>query len=232
MKISMLVGTAAICLSVGTASAATIDFNIDKAWTNGTHTYTNGTESVSVEAFLYTRDTLPTLYGDPYLASWSGASGLGICSGSLDINAAGGCASDDDHIDGTDTNELALLNFGSLIVKLTSITFAHVDRDDRYDVFAFAAGVAAAATESDLTKLLPNNCTVCTVSDFFLGQGSIFGIGADSASSEFKISSVSFEIIPSAVPLPAAGWLLIGGLAGLGALRSKRKALAQPEFPV
>lgn len=223
MKISLL-AAALIGLSVGAASAATIDFNVDNGWTNGTHTFTNGTSSVAVEAFLYTRDTLPSLYGNPYLASWSGSGGLGICSGALDGNAPGGCADDAYQVDGTDANEVAVLNFGSLLVKLTSITFSNVDRDDRYDVFAFANGTGAAATESDLTKLLPNNCAICTVSDFVIGQGSIFGIGADSANSEFKITSISFDIIPSAVPLPAAGWLLFAGIGGLAAVRNRKRA--------
>lgn len=219
-----ILAAAMIGLSTVAASAATIDFNVNNGWTNGAQTFSNGTTTVSVEAFLYTRDALPSLYGNPYLASWTGNGGLGICSGSLDNNAPGGCADDDYQVDGTDTNEVAVLNFGSLIVKLTGITFSSVDRNDRYDVFAFGNGTGAAATEADLTKLLPNNCAICTVSDFFLGKGSIFGIGADSANSEFKISSVSFEILPSTVPLPAAGWLLMAGLGGLAALQNRKRA--------
>ncbi|MDZ4135000.1 MAG: VPLPA-CTERM sorting domain-containing protein [Paracoccaceae bacterium] len=215
---------AAIAFCESTASAATIDFDVNKDWTNGAHTYTNGVDSVSVEAFLYTKIDLPTLFGNPYLASWSGDAGLGICSGSLSSSEATGCALDDHQVDGADKNEVAVLNFGSLIVKLTSIVFSNVERDDRYDLFAFANGIGAAATESNLTKLLPNNCSICSVSDFFLAQGSIFGIGADSANSEFKIKSISFEVIPAQVPLPAAGWMLIAGLGGLAAVRNRAKA--------
>lgn len=222
MNSAILVAAAAMTLCASTANAATINFNVDKSWTNGAHTYSNGTSTVSVEAFLYTKDSLPTLYGNPFLGSWSGANGLGICSGAL---SAGDCTDDDFHVDGSETNEVAVLNFGSLIVKLTGITFSHVDRDDRYDVFAFADGTGAAATESDLTKLLPNDCAICTVSNFVLGQGSIFGIGADSANSEYKIQSITFDIVPAMVPLPAAGGMMFVGLAALSALR-RRKTVA------
>lgn len=225
MHYAISAALAALYLSMGSASAATISFDVDKDWTNGAHVYTNGTQSVSVEAFLYTRDDLPTLYGNPSLASWSGSGGLGICSGSLSAEESDGCASDDHFVDGRGTNEVAILDFGSLLVKLTGITFSNVETDDRYDVFAFANGTGLAATASSLLNLLPNDCGICSVSNFFLGQGSLFGIGADSANTEFKIMSVSFDVIPAAVPLPAAGWMMIGGLSGLAALRKRKKTV-------
>lgn len=46
-----------------------------------------------------------------------------------------------------------------------------------------------------------------------------FTIGADGSSDNFRIKN--FKVAP--VPLPAAGFLLLGGLAGLGALSRKRK---------
>jgi hypothetical protein len=203
------------------ASAATIDFNVAKDRSQGALIYSSGSQSVSVEAFLYTNyvDGLPTLYGNPYLASWPGEAGLGICSGTVD--AAGNC-SEDEQVDGAGDNEIAVLDFGSLIVQLTSITFSNVERDDRYDVLIFGNGTAAAATEAQATILLPNDCSTCTVSDFVIGQGSIFGIGGFSANTEFRIKSVSFEVVPQVVPLPATGVLLIAGVGAIASLRRRK----------
>lgn len=229
--ISGAIAAACLGLAASAVSAATIDLNVSKTWTQGTHTYSNGSESVQVEAFLYGSSSLPTVYGNPYLASFSGsAGGLGICSGTI---KSGNC-SEAHTVDGDGENEMAVLNFGSTIVKLVGITFSYVDKDDKFDLFAFASGIGSAATQGLLDLAISSSCTTgCYVTGFNLAQGSVFGIGAFQKKSEFKIRSITFDVIPDEpppppppppVPLPAGGWLLLAGLGALAAARKRRKA--------
>lgn len=56
-----------------------------------------------------------------------------------------------------------------------------------------------------------------------------FLIGASGSGSSFRLASLSFDYTPtvtmvSAVPLPASGLALLGGLAGLGALKRRRRS--------
>ena len=52
----------------------------------------------------------------------------------------------------------------------------------------------------------------------------MFLLGAREYFDAWKLKGVSVELQPSAVPLPAAGWMLIASLAGLGAMRRRRAA--------
>jgi hypothetical protein len=63
--------------------------------------------------------------------------------------------------------------------------------------------------------------------------GSILGIGSDYYADEFKIYKikVSYDDTPpppqpgGVIPLPAAGWLMLGAIGGLGILgRRKRRS--------
>jgi len=46
---------------------------------------------------------------------------------------------------------------------------------------------------------------------------------SDEDYTQYQLNSVTFITAPSPVPLPAAGWLLLSGLAGLGFLGRRRK---------
>ena len=52
--------------------------------------------------------------------------------------------------------------------------------------------------------------------------GDLFGIGAFGDSDQFLVSSITLDTAPSAIPLPATGGLLMGGV-GLLALRRRRR---------
>lgn len=54
--------------------------------------------------------------------------------------------------------------------------------------------------------------------------GSTFFIGASQWSSGFKIKSLTVSYGVNEVPLPAAGFLLLGGLGGLAAMKRRKKA--------
>ncbi|WP_289042415.1 VPLPA-CTERM sorting domain-containing protein [uncultured Aliiroseovarius sp.] len=93
-------------------------------------------------------------------------------------------------------------------VRLVSVEFAHWDWND--DANVYVNGVEVASDSDD--------------NPYYFGNvvASSFTIGADGVFDNFRIKS--FTVAP--VPLPAAGFLLLGGLAGLGALSRKRKKAA------
>ncbi|MCU0907112.1 MAG: VPLPA-CTERM sorting domain-containing protein [Rhodobacteraceae bacterium] len=233
MRLSAAV-VAALLATASVASAATISFNVNSNWTTGDRTFTSNGNSVSVEAFTY-GNAAGQGGGTVALASWSGADGgLGICSdlqsNSSNTNSSGRCR-ESHQVDGSGRNELAVLDFGSRVVQLTSVTFARAYSTgqrggDLFDLFVFGNGLGAGATQSFFDR--PINCgnSGCTVNvASLMASGSVFGLGAFADASAFKIQAVSFaDVPPSVIPLPAAGWGLIAGLGALAALKRRRKA--------
>ena len=218
-------GVAAALLGASAASATTIHFNEGRHWSTDAHTYGSGSNTVSVEAFRY-NPSKSTLSGNPHLASWSGNNGgLGICS---DLGRHG--CKESHQIDGSGRDEIAVLDFGSRIVQLTHVTFAraYATVNEKFDLFVFGNGTGAAATRSAFNRKIGNcSSSGCTVNVSSLGfEGSLFGIGAQNSHSFFKVKAISFKDVPppEVIPLPAAGWLLLGGLGGLAALKRRRKA--------
>ncbi|WP_135503328.1 VPLPA-CTERM sorting domain-containing protein [Roseovarius aestuariivivens] len=55
------------------------------------------------------------------------------------------------------------------------------------------------------------------------GTHSIFSIGASGSGDRFKLKSITVNYEPSVVPIPAAGWLMLGALGGFAALRRRKK---------
>ncbi len=51
-----------------------------------------------------------------------------------------------------------------------------------------------------------------------------FDLFAPGSSASPDLTVVVTEVTTSVIPLPAAGWMLLAGVAGLGALRGRRKA--------
>ncbi|WP_371170550.1 VPLPA-CTERM sorting domain-containing protein [Aliiroseovarius sp. 2305UL8-7] len=90
-------------------------------------------------------------------------------------------------------------------VRLVSVTFSYFGRRDDADIYVNGSKVANESTSNP----------------YYFGNvvASSFTIGADGGNDHFRIKE--FKVAP--VPLPAAGFLLLGGLAGLGALARKRK---------
>ncbi|MCK8465081.1 VPLPA-CTERM sorting domain-containing protein [Aliiroseovarius sp. S1339] len=90
-------------------------------------------------------------------------------------------------------------------VRLVSVTFSYFRGSDDADIYVNGSKVA---NESSSNPYYFGNV-----------EASSFTIAADGYYDRFRIKS--FTVAP--VPLPAAGFLLLGGLAGLGALSRKRK---------
>jgi len=203
-------------VSVGAASASTINFNVYAGWTKGSNTYSNGHETVEVSGWQYDGFSNSLKTGSSSTASWGGAhGGIGVCR----YKTSSWCNLDQHKIDGFHGNDMALLDFGDKVVRLTSLTFAYADHNDKFDVLAFGNGNGSAATDYEWDIKIDGS-GVKTVALSGLDTGSLFGIGAFSKKSEFKLQSVHYSV----VPLPAAGWMLLAGLGGLAALKRRKNA--------
>ena len=150
---------------------------------------------------------------DPFFdgADGSGPAGLGVCSSGFNgqlsqCSSAGGSSPGDDNVTGDDPTEEFTIFF-DVIVAIDDLLFknaGHGDltgtveiNGDSYDV------VAGALSDDDLLAL--------GTSDEFTFKWN---------GSQFYLSSATV----SAIPVPAAGLLMVGALGALGALRRKRAA--------
>src|SRR6056297_1010741 len=190
---SMIAAMAGIVLMAGAASAATIHLNTAKHWTSGSHTYSNGSHSVEVSAYQF-YDYGKLFNGHNTLTgSWGGHHG-GVGAHSCIFSKK--CMPDKHTVDGSWGNEMVVFDFG-----------------------VYGNGVGSAPTGYQYDKSLANHSPqYAAVSG--LDTGSVFGVGAYTHSSDFKIKKIHYEV----VPLPAAGWLLLAGIGGLAALKRRKRA--------
>jgi hypothetical protein len=221
MRFKRLVQAAAVSVFAltGAASAATIQFNTPTGWTSGDRVFTNGTESVTVNAATHVNGQ--QLNFGASVASWSGsAGGLGVCS---DLRHSQ--CREEHTIDSNGPDEVVTLDFGSLVVELLSITFAYVNRDDDFIVYSYGTSFTNLLLSSE-ERALPNTCSTCTTTNFLSVAGSLFAIGVGGHGDTLKLQAITFNVLPppSAVPLPAAGWMLLVGLGGLAAWGRRRSA--------
>lgn len=217
---------AAVACVGSIAGATTIDFDVDQYYTNGTNTYTStdGLVDVAVDGVRVHRDGSIVNTRNFWTASWDGPGdngGLGI----YDCRLSNLCL-DNSLIDGAGPDEFALLDFGDLVVEITSVTFSYWDINDTFAYGVYddtSVGTTPSVYDDDLGGGANNPYTFAFTGGELVG--SIIGFGVDSWHDDFRLQSITFDVV-SAVPLPAGGLLILTGLGGLALVRRRRKVAA------
>ncbi len=228
VRSGLMAGILAVFASTSHAAPVTIDFAVDRGWTSGTNNYTSddGSVTVGVDGVRVDRDGAVINTEDFYTASWDSWSGNygGIGVYNCLNTRRGYCTRDDHRIDGAGPDEFALINFGNLVVEVISATFTYWDRRDTFAFGVYDTTDIPASASIYQENLDDGNSNPYT--HFFDDDqvvGSIIGFGADSWRDDFKLQSVTFEVI-SAVPLPAGIILLLTAIGGLGVIQRRRVA--------
>ncbi|MEM9707518.1 MAG: VPLPA-CTERM sorting domain-containing protein [Pseudomonadota bacterium] len=219
-----LAAAAASILLAVPASAATIEFNVNGGWwTSDARVYEGDGHSVTVTAGRYSNKGEP-VRGKTMTMSWGGhAGGLGVCSPGTQSRSASsaGCWRDEHTVDGHGGNEMVYFDFGDHMMRIIGVTMAYWDRHDSMEMYAFDGDGYVAGHETVYGAR--GDGFVHTIGDHGLNTGYVFGIGAKDKKADFKIKAIHFEKV-EVVPLPAAGWLMLGGLGGLAAMRRRKKS--------
>jgi len=154
-------------------------------------------------------------FSDAKIGRYAGGAGV--------LNSAG----DSHTVDGQYRDDFIEISFDKE-VHVTEISFGFVDNKDYFRILTDTNddnAIGIGDTYGDAVKITAttNPFEMDLTTDFF-------AVGAFGSKDNWKLKTVtvSYKTPPSneppAVPLPAAGWMLVAGLGGLGAMRARRKA--------
>lgn len=210
---------ASMVLAAGAASASTIQFNLwGSTSTNKTSfSYTVGDVDLTITGFSCGDNNGPNHSSceSEKIDRWN--TGIGMHRG----------GSDSHQVDGRGRNEFLRLDF-SPSITLKKLQFTYADKWDQFSFFTM--GVSGwtyvgngYACQSGV------NCGNTSTAHWFTFSGTYSGtsflVGAKGKYDDWKLRGVKvYYEEPEVIPLPAAGWLLLGGLGGLAAMKRRRKA--------
>lgn len=137
------------------------------------------------------------------------SNGLGVIN-----NFSAGTDNDDD-VDGSGWDDFLILSF-SQKVQVTSATFGAFGFNDDYRLFYDLNGNGSLGNGDFLTFTKDDN----PLTNFPVVVGDLIGFAATGSNDEWKLKKISV----AAVPLPAAGWMLLAGIGGLAAMRRRKKS--------
>ncbi|MEM9798571.1 MAG: VPLPA-CTERM sorting domain-containing protein [Pseudomonadota bacterium] len=210
-----LIAAAAISAVAGTAQAASITFDYTGVGGGAAPT------AQTVDGITATVSGLKCAAGgcDPVgVQQWF--NGLGI-------KAKNGWRDHDSHqVDGYNGDDIVVFAF-SEAVRIISASFSYVDPNDDVTLFSVSGTSVTAGEKGRIGVDGPfsggagNGGDTGSYTFAGLFEGETFGFGAVDAYDNWKLASVTVESI-AAVPLPAAGWMLLAGLGGLAAMRRRR----------
>jgi hypothetical protein len=217
---SVVLGLVAAVGLSGAASAKTVTFDFSAAssgsWASSL--------SYNVGGVGLTVTGSDTTGAAGHVQTWAGH-GLGVKS-ATDCTFHGACFGSDHQVDSNGRKDIVNLAF-SQAVSITQIAFSYVDQNDTFDFYLSGNKLA----QLGVSPLVSVNSAL----------GNLFGIGAGVSSqqvcslfkgrnfcqtkwnfSAFKLTSITVDA-PAAVPVPAAGLMLLGGVGALAMFRRKRR---------
>ncbi len=210
------VAAIALALTAGASIAATVDAHFDLRI---------GGNDTNKASFSYYSNGVDLTVSGIRCNDGTGPNSASCTASDIDRSSTYGIyfnqPNDSDHeVDGENSNEFIKLSFAP-DVTLKSIRFSYWDSDDNARIYTYGNSSWNEVVNIDGHNLWSSSYEY-TFSTYY--TGSMFLVGATGDDDEWKLKEVSVRYEPSAVPLPAASWLLLAGIGGLVALRRKKAA--------
>jgi hypothetical protein len=98
--------------------------------------------------------------------------------------------------------------------------------DDKTGTWSFTGDGSLSHLPSYMVVKAAKNWALYALDGALSGSWSTAGLLTPNGKNQAGVSHISFYNSAAAIPLPAAGWLILAGLGGLGAIARKRKARA------